>query len=661
MFCKNCGGLVGAKAAVCPYCGAKLKDVPSSFADAKEEDTALGESQSSGTADAVEADILKAAVNNDAVSKTDHGVTDGAEQENLALSASNLDGADHGSADWDDSTSRIDNDFAPAGSSESLPYTDIVGTDGFGADEHATRSHADDDIAPADNSENLAGTNILHADRPNTFSLNNDALRSSDAGENFADKIVSMPEAEASPENTVNAEEGERAEHAEDTEYTEDVQLEDKKAGSRASNDAFDEFYEDGKPSRNFLPFIVMGLVLLLTVGAFFLYKTLSIDKQIDLRKKENNFEDLAPDAAKTSPTPDTEASTKNADGQKQDGAAEASGDKTVEPDNKKGDTGLKEGAKAQSPEDKANSEKAQKAAEKSENASNKEPDSSEKTALTNKTDQVAQADKANKAEKLGKSGEAEKSEKTDQAKNRQEAKPEDSPGDKAGEEEKSLKKDTTTATEKGQNEASPKAKSDEANSEEAVSKKSSVQQSESTEVDESELSLDELKAKYDIPKDTEAWLPGTYEAGKDIDAGTYCILGQEFLFTVAKNKEGDKDHLVASGTNFNREYIRVDKGLFLSFNSGILLREKDAPEVPDGTEILPPGTYSLGVDLLQGNYTLHPLNEFGGYYALLADVTHQNIKEIFKNENFNEDIDIRVPNIGYLTLSDCELIVYSP
>lgn len=642
MFCKNCGGLVGAKAAVCPYCGAKLKDVPSSFADAREEDTvlgesqspgtedtALGESQSSETADAVEADILKAAVNNDAVSDANHGETDVVERESQALSASDL------------------------------AVADLGVTDRFGTDGHAPRSHADDDIAPADNSENLSETNILTADRPNTLSLSDDVFGASYAGENDADKMESMPEAVAWSEETVNTEESERAEHTEETEDTEDTQPEDKKAGSRASNDAFDEFYEDGKPSRNFLPFIVMGLVLLLTVGAFFLYKTLSIDKQIDLRKKENNFEDLAPDAAKTSPTPDTEASTKNADGQKQDGAAEASGDKAIEPDNKKGDTGLKEGAKAQSPEDKANSEKAQKAAEKSENASNKEPDSSEKTALTNKTDQVAQADKANKAEKLGKSGEAEKSEKTDQAKNRQEAKPEDSPGDKAGEEEKSLKKDTTA--EKGQDEASPKTKSDEANSEEAASKKSSAQKSEPTEVDESELSLDELKLKYDIPKDTEAWLPGTYEAGKDIEAGTYCILGQEFLFTVAKNKEGDKDHLVASGTNFNREYIRVDKGLFLSFNSGILLREKDAPEVPDGTEILPPGTYSLGVDLLQGDYTLHPLNEFGGYYALLADVTHQNIKEIFKNENFNEDIDIRVPNIGYLTLSDCELIVYSP
>lgn len=632
MFCKNCGGLVGAKAAVCPYCGAKLKDVPSSFADAREEDTvlgesqspgtedtALGESQSSETADAVEADILKAAVDNDAVSETDYGVTDGAEHESQALSASNFDGADHGSADWDDSTSRIDNDFAPAGSSESLPYTDIVGTDGFGADTFAAR---------------YRNRSLVEAEEI-------------------------KPETEASPANTVNAEESDSAEHTEETEDTEDTQPEDKKTDSRASNDAFDEFYENGKPSRNFLPFIVMGLVLLLTVGAFFLYKTLSIDKQIDLRKKENNFEGLAPDSAKTSPTPDTEVSAQNPDGLSQAGASEASGDKAVEPDNKKGDTGLKEGAKAQSPEDKSNSEKEQKAAEKSENASNKEPDSSEKTALTNKDDQVAQADKANKADKVGKSGEAEKSEKTDQAKNRQEAKPADSPGDKAGEEEKSLKKDTTA--EKGQDEASPKTKSDEANSEEADSKKSSVQQSESTEVDESELSLDELKVKYDIPKDTEAWLPGTYEAGKDIEAGTYCILGKEFLFTVAKNKEGDKDHLVASGTNFNREYIRVDKGLFLSFNSGILLREKDAPEVPDGTEILPPGTYSLGVDLLQGDYTLHPLNECGGYYALLADVTHQNIKEIFKNENFNEDIDIRVPNIGYLTLSDCELIVYSP
>lgn len=624
MFCKNCGGLVGAKAAVCPYCGAKLKDVPSSFADAKEEDTVLGESQSPGTedtalvesqssetADAVKADVLKAAVDNDAVSDANRSESDVVERESQALSASNFDGADHGSADWDDSTSRIDNDFAPAGSSESLPYTDVSGTDGFGA------------------------------------------------GENDADKMESMPEAVAWPEETVNTEESERAEHTEETEDTEDTQPEDKKTDSRASNDAFDEFYENGKPSRNFLPFIVMGLVLLLTVGAFFLYKTLSIDKQIDLRKKENNFEGLAPDSAKTSPTPDTEVSDKNADGQNQAGAAEASGNKAVEPDNKKGDTALKEGTKAQSPEDKSNSEKEQKAAEKSENASNKQPDSSEKTALTNKADQVAQADKANKTDKLGKSGEAEKSEKTDQAKNRQEAKPADSPGDKAGEEEKSLKKDTTA--EKGQDEASPKTKSDEANSEEADSKKSSVQQSESTEVDESELSLDQLKVKYDIPKDTEAWLPGTYEAGKDIEAGTYCILGKEFLFTVAKNKEGDKDHLVASGTNFNREYIRVDKGLFLSFNSGILLREKDAPEVPDGTEILPPGTYSLGVDLLQGDYTLHPLNEFGGYYALLADVTHQNIKEIFKNENFDEDIDIRVPNIGYLTLSDCELIVYSP
>ena len=624
MFCKNCGGRVGAKAAVCPYCGAKLKDVPSSFADAREEDTVLGESQSPGTedtalgesqsseaADAVKADVRKAAVDNDAVSDANHGETDVVERESQALSASNFDGADHGSADWDDSTSRIDNDFAPAGSSESLPYTDVGGTDGFGA------------------------------------------------GENDADKMESMPEAVAWSEETVNTEESERAEHTEETEDTEDTQPEDKKTDSRASNDAFDEFYENGKPSRNFLPFIVMGLVLLLTVGAFFLYKTLSIDKQIDLRKKENNFEGLAPDSAKTSPTPDTEVSDKNADGQNQAGAAEASGNKAVEPDNKKGDTALKEGAKAQSPEDKSNSEKEQKAAEKSENASNKQPDSSEKTALTNKADQVAQADKANKTDKLGKSGEAEKSEKTDQAKNRQEAKPSDHPDDKAGENEKSLKKDTTA--EKGQDEASPKTKSDEANSEEADSKKSSVQQSESTEVDESELSLDELKVKYDIPKDTEAWLPGTYEAGKDIEAGTYCILGKEFLFTVAKNKEGDKDHLVASGPNFNREYIRVDKGLFLSFNSGILLREKDAPEVPDGTEILPPGTYSLGVDLLQGDYTLHPLNEFGGYYALLADVTHQNIKEIFKNENFNEDIDIRVPNIGYLTLSDCELIVYSP
>lgn len=610
MFCKNCGGLVGAKAAVCPYCGAKLKDVPSSFADAREEDTVLGESQSPEAADAVKADVRKAAVDNDAVSDANRSESDVVERESQALSASDLAEADLGGTDWDDSTSRIDNDFAPAGRSESLPYTDVGGTDGFGA------------------------------------------------GENDADKMDSMPEAVAWSEETVNTEESERAEHTEETEDTEDTQPEEKKADSHASNDAFDEFYENGKPSRNFLPFIVMGLVLLLTVGAFFLYKTLSIDKQIDLRKKEKNFEGLAPDSAKTSPTPDTKASAQNPDVQSQTGASEASGDKAVEPDNKKGDTALKEGAKAQSPEDKSNSEKEQKAAEKSENASNKQPDSSEKTALTNKADQVAQADKANKTDKLGKSGEAEKSEKTDQAKNRQEAKPADSPGDKAGEEEKSLKKDTTA--EKGQDEASPKTKSDEANSEEADSKKSSVQQSESTEVDESELSLDELKVKYDIPKETEAWLPGTYEAGKDIEAGTYCILGKEFLFTVAKNKEGDKDHLVASGTNFNREYIRVDKGLFLSFNSGILLREKDAPEVPDGTEILPPGTYSLGVDLLQGDYTLHPLNEFGGYYALLADVTHQNIKEIFKNENFNEDIDIRVPNIGYLTLSDCELIVYS-
>ena len=589
MFCKNCGGLVGAKAAVCPYCGAKLKDVPSSFADAKDEAAALSESQSSEAADAVKADVLKAAVDNDAASEANHGETDVVEGESQAPSASDL-----------------------------------------------------------------AETNILTEDRLNTLSLSDDAFGASYAGENFADEMESMPEAEASPANTVNAEESNSAEHTEETEDSEDTRSEDKKAGSRASNEAFDEFYENGKPGRKYLPFIVMGLVLLLTVGAFFLYKTLSIDKQIDLRKKENNFEGLAPDSAKTSPTLDTEASAQNPDGQNQAGAAEASGDKAVESDNKKGDTGLKEGAKAQSPEDKAKSEKGQKATENSEDAADRKPESSEKTALTNKDEQVAQADKANKADKLGKSGEAEKSEKTDQAKNRQEAKPADSPGDKAGEEEKSLKKDSTT--EKGQDEAAKKA-----DSKEADSKKSSVQQSESTEVDESELSLDELKVKYDIPKDTEAWLPGTYEAGKDIEAGTYCILGKEFLFTVAKNKEGDKDHLVASGTNFNREYIRVDKGLFLSFNSGILLREKDAPEVPDGTEILPPGTYSLGVDLLQGNYTLHPLNEFGGYYALLADVTHQNIKEIFKNENFNEDIDIRVPNIGYLTLSDCELIVYSP
>ena len=344
--------------------------------------------------------------------------------------------------------------------------------------------------------------------------------------------------------------------------------------------------------------------------------------------KPSINFEGLAPDSAKTSPTLDTEASAQNPDGLSKASDAEASGDKADESENDKSDTTLKDGAKAQSPEDKANSEKAQKATAKSEGAADKKPDSSDKTTLTNKTDQVAQADKANKADKLGKSGEN----------------------------EKSLQKDTNTDTEKGQDEAAKKA-----DTKEADSKKSSAQQSEPAEVDESELSLEELKLKYDIPKDTEAWLPGTYEAGKDIEAGTYCILGKEFLFTVAKNKEGDKDHLVASGTNFNREYIRVDKGLFLSFNSGILLREKDAPEVPDGTEILPPGTYSLGVDLLQGNYTLHPLNEFGGYYALLADVTHQNIKEIFRNENFNEDIDIRVPNIGYLTLSDCELIVYSP
>lgn len=591
MFCKNCGGLVGAKAAVCPYCGAKLKDVPSSFADAKDEAAALSESQSSEAADAVKADVLKAAVDNDAASEANHGETDVVEGESQAPSASDL-----------------------------------------------------------------AETNILTEDRLNTLSLSDDAFGASYAGENFADGMESMPEAEASPANTVNAEESNSAEHTEETEDSEDTRSEDKKAGSRASNEAFDEFYENGKPGRKYLPFIVMGLVLLLTVGAFFLYKTLSIDKQIDLRKKENNFEGLAPDSAKTSPTLDTEASAQNPDGQNQAGAAEASGDKAVESDNKKGDTGLKEGAKAQSPEDKAKSEKGQKATENSEDAADRKPESSEKTALTNKDEQVAQADKANKADKLGKSGEAEKSEKTDQAKNRQEAKPSDHPDDKAGENEKSLKKVTNTDTEKGQDEAAKKA-----DSKEADSKKSSAQQSEPTEVDESELSLDELKVKYDIPKDTEAWLPGTYEAGKDIEAGTYCILGKEFLFTVAKNKQGDKDHLVASGTNFNREYIRVDKGLFLSFNSGILLREKDAPEVPDGTEILPPGTYSLGVDLLQGNYTLHPLNEFGGYYALLADVTHQNIKEIFKNENFNEDIEIRVPNIGYLTLSDCELIVYSP
>lgn len=591
MFCKNCGGLVGAKAAVCPYCGAKLKDVPSSFADAKDEAAALSESQSSEAADAVKADVLKAAVDNDAASEANHGETDVVEGESQAPSASDL-----------------------------------------------------------------AETNILTEDRLNTLSLSDDAFGASYAGENFADGMESMPEAEASPANTVNAEESNSAEHTEETEDSEDTRSEDKKAGSRASNEAFDEFYENGKPGRKYLPFIVMGLVLLLTVGAFFLYKTLSIDKQIDLRKKENNFEGLAPDSAKTSPTLDTEASAQNPDGQNQAGAAEASGDKAAEADNKKGDTGLKEGAEAQSPEDKAKSEKGQKATENSKDAADRKPDSSEKTALTNKDDQVAQADKANKADKLGKSGEEEKSEKTDQDKNRQEAKPSDHPDDKAGENEKSLQKDTNTDTEKGQDEAAKKA-----NSKEADSKKSSAQQSEPTEVDESELSLDELKVKYDIPKDTEAWLPGTYEAGKDIEAGTYCILGKEFLFTVAKNKEGNKDHLVASGTNFNREYIRVDKGLFLSFNSGILLREKDAPEVPDGTEILPPGTYSLGVDLLQGNYTLHPLNEFGGYYALLADVTHQNIKEIFKNENFNEDIDIRVPNIGYLTLSDCELIVYSP
>lgn len=154
--------------------------------------------------------------------------------------------------------------------------------------------------------------------------------------------------------------------------------------------------------------------------------------------------------------------------------------------------------------------------------------------------------------------------------------------------------------------------------------------------VQNEEIEYEEELNKY------KSYQSGTYEVGKDIDAGEYCLFVKKLSnmndsFSVRREEYVTGEDSIISEYNFLNYYITLKEGEYIEFDGALLFSVKDMP-VLDKNLIF--GMLKVRKDIEEGKYKVIPIEESKRAYD---GSVHYRVMEPINGEERNEIITIAI------------------
>lgn len=184
--------------------------------------------------------------------------------------------------------------------------------------------------------------------------------------------------------------------------------------------------------------------------------------------------------------------------------------------------------------------------------------------------------------------------------------------------------------------------------------------------VQKSEETVEEKKLREykEVLEKHKNYKNGTYQVGKDFDAGEYCLFSNNLdnisnSYEVRKNEYSNGDDYIYSDQNFLNSYIHLKKGEYIEIDGATMFSINDMPEVHKN---FPYAVIKVGKDIESGNYIIKPLNEDehvingGTYYAIMDPIgEYGDRNDIAKNDlDFTTDKKVKLKKNQYLKIQNC-------
>lgn len=149
---------------------------------------------------------------------------------------------------------------------------------------------------------------------------------------------------------------------------------------------------------------------------------------------------------------------------------------------------------------------------------------------------------------------------------------------------------------------------------------------------------------------------PGMYKAGLDLPAGEYVLVAEDSNLALT----GDALHRESgqfATIIFNRTYLYLEQGEFISFDMGQLYDVADAPAIPEQGN-LPQGAYKIGTDLPAGTYTLVTTNlQYRSSFTVHANPRLVTSVAPLQSEFFNGETTVTVSDGQYLDVLQADIV----
>lgn len=172
---------------------------------------------------------------------------------------------------------------------------------------------------------------------------------------------------------------------------------------------------------------------------------------------------------------------------------------------------------------------------------------------------------------------------------------------------------------------------------------------------------LREYKEKLENHKN---YKNGTYQVGKDFEAGEYCLFSNSAdsinnSYVVRKNEFSDGNDIIYSDEYFLNSYINLKNGEYIEIDNATLFSVTDMPDVHINVAY---GMLKVGKDIDSGNYLIKPLkqeervNNGSVYFEVLTPFGEFGDRnDIIMNElDFATDKKIKLKNGQYLRIENC-------
>jgi len=157
----------------------------------------------------------------------------------------------------------------------------------------------------------------------------------------------------------------------------------------------------------------------------------------------------------------------------------------------------------------------------------------------------------------------------------------------------------------------------------------------------------------------------GTYQAGKDIQAGDYIVFASTSGYSscqLMKDSSGQISSRITSETFKGNRYITVADGQYVEFTNATMLPVDQAPVLQPTNGKYPEGMYKVGRDIAAGTYQVESEQTAGGSYAaggayweIDADLSGAR-ESIVSSETFIGKRSVTLEDGQYIKLSDCHI-----